>query len=90
MVYRSNLVKRDELDVQRVEFVKFMLEFIIRDEPYVYFDEMAMHSFVYKTKAWSYASEPVLVPINSGNRLKVSVYGAIGNVFKYPVLMYRY
>ena len=65
-----------------------MLEFIIRDEPYVYFDEMALHSFLTKNKAWSFSDTPVLIPINSGQRLKLSVYGAIGNIFDGPILDY--
>ena len=61
----------------------------MNDEPYVYFDEMAIHSFVFLQKAWSFASDPITVPVNSGGRLKCSVYGAIGNCFDGPLLMYR-
>lgn len=50
---------------------------------------MAVHSFMYKDKAWSFAAEPITIPVNSGSRLKCSVYGAIGNCFDGPLLMYR-
>ena len=62
----------------------------MNNEPYLYFDEMAIHSFLYSRKAWSYMDEPVQCPVNSGTRLKVSVYGAIGNVQQLPFLDYYY
>ena len=43
-----------------------------------------------KNKAWSFSDSPIEVPVNSGSRLKLSVYGAIGNVFDLPILSYYY
>ena len=89
MVYRNHLVQRHGLEKQRTDFIKEILNFIMLYQPYVYFDEMAVHSFMYKDKAWSFAETPITVPVNSGGRLKCSVYGAIGNIFDGPLLMYR-
>ena len=50
---------------------------------------MALNSDLTMKKSWSYADEPVVAPVNSGARLKCSVYGAIGNIFPGPVLEYR-
>ena len=58
-------------------------------QPFAYFDEMALNSFLTMKKSWSYESEPVVCPVNSGSRLKCSVYGAIGNIFPGPVLDFR-
>ena len=38
MVYRNHLTTKKEKDVERIEFVKRILNFIMRDEPYIYFD----------------------------------------------------
>ena len=89
LVYRSHLIKRNGLDVERVQFIKRILGFIIADEPYGFFDEMALNSFLTMKKSWSYEAEPVVCPVNSGTRLKCSVYGTIGNIFPGPVLDYR-
>ena len=90
MVYRNHLNTKKEKDIERVDYIKKILDFIMSDEPYVYFDQMALHSFMYKNKAWSFSDTPVEVPVNSGSRLKLSVYGAIGNVFELPVLAYYF
>ena len=58
-------------------------------EPYCYFDEMSVHSFMTKDKAWSLRDQPIVVPVNSGGRLKTTCYGAIGPCFELPVLDYR-
>ena len=50
---------------------------------------MALNSFLTMKKSWSYEAEPVVCPVNSGTRLKCSVYGTIGNIFPGPVLDYR-
>ena len=63
---------------------------ILSGEPYGYFDEMALHSFLTFKKAWSYADQPVVSHVNSGGRLKVSVYGTIANVLQLPHLDYKY
>ena len=65
MVYRNHLVKREGLDQERIQYIKSILKFIINDEPYVYLDEMAIHSFLTKNKAWSLADTPVMCPIES-------------------------
>ena len=90
MVYRNHLTTKKERDIKRLEFIKTILTFIMRGEPYIYFDQMALHSFMTKNKAWSLNDTPIEVPVNSGSRLKLSVYGAIGNVFDLPVLSYYY
>ena len=89
MVYRAHLVRRNELDVQRHRFVRKILQFIIRDEPYEYFDEMSL-LFLSMKKAWSYEDTPVVCPVNSGARLKMSVYCCLSNVLPTPFLDYKY
>ena len=90
MVYRNHMTQLKEREVERVQYIKRILNFIMRDEPYIFFDQMALHSFMYKNKAWSFNDTPIMVPVNSGPRLKISVYGAIGNIFELPVLAYYY
>ena len=90
MVYRNHLTTKKEKDIERIDFIKRMLSFIMDNQPYIYFDEMALNSFMYKSKAWSFSDAPIEVPVNSGSRLKLSVYGAIGNVFDLPILSYYY
>ena len=90
MVYRQHLVARDELEPKRVAFIKEILHVIMNDLPYCYFDEMALHSFMYHKKSWSYKDELVEVPINQGKRLKQSVYGVIGNIFRKPFFDYYF
>ena len=64
------------------------MQFIVKDEPYVFFDEMSVHSFMYTKKAWSYRDQPIVAVVNSGSRYSQSVYGSIGNVFKKPILQF--
>ena len=90
MVYRNHMIRTNELEGKRILFVKEILQFIIKDEPYGYFDEMAMHSFLTIKKAWSYEDTPVETPVNSGNRLKLSVYGTISNILPKPHFGYGY
>ena len=81
MVYRSHWQQRHELEYERFKFVREILDFIIADEPYVFFDEMSVHSFMHTKKAWSYRDQPVVAVVNSGRRYSQTVYGAIGNIF---------
>ena len=90
MVYRNHLVNRNSLEYQRYEYIKKILAFIVKDEPYIFFDECAMHGFLTKRKSWSYSDEPILAPINSGYRLKQSIYGSLSNKFDRPHLWYAY
>ena len=53
-------------------------------------DEMSLHSFMTQKKAWSLEGTPVLAPVNSGFRLKQTIYGAIGNIFPKAILDFRY
>ena len=90
MVYRSQHLRRHELDYDRYNFVKRLMSAILAGEPFGYFDEMALHSFLTYKKAWSYADSAVVCPVNSGSRLKVSVYGTISNVLHLPLLDFKY
>ena len=90
MVYRSQHQRRHELDGERYKFVKRLMSAILGGEPFGYFDEMALHSFLTFKKAWSYADSAVVSPVNSGGRLKVSVYGTISNVLQLPHLDFKY
>ena len=48
---------------------------------------MALHSILTYRKAWSYSDSLVVSPpVNSGVRLKISVYGTISNVLQLPYL----
>ena len=62
----------------------------MNDEPYGFFDEMALHSFLTFKKAWAYSDTAVVSPVNSGGRLKISVYGTISNVLQLPFLDFKY
>ena len=89
MVYRNHLVNKIGLDRERYHFIRSILEPIMRGEPYVYMDEMSLNSFMTKKKAWSLEETPVVTAVNSGPRLKQTVYGSIGNIFKTAILDYR-
>ena len=80
MVYRQHLLRRTELDVARWKFAKRFLEVVMNDEPFGFFDEMALHSFLTFKKAWAYSDFPVETPVNQGPRLACSIYGTISNV----------
>ena len=45
-VYRTHLIMREGLEQQRVQYIKEILPVIMSEQPYVYFDEMALHSFL--------------------------------------------
>ena len=90
MVYRNHLVNKIGLDRERYHFIRSILGPIMRGEPYVYMDEMSLNSFMTKKKAWSLEETPVVSAVNSGSRLKQTIYGSIGNIFKTAILDYRY
>ena len=47
MVYRQHMLKRTELDIDRWRFAKRLMEVVMNDdEPYGFFEEMALHSFL--------------------------------------------
>ena len=53
---------------------------IMNGEPYGYFDEMGLNSFLTYKKAWAYSDFPVCSPVNKGGRLSTTIYGTISNV----------
>ena len=90
MVYRNHHLKRHELEVERWRFVKRLLQVQMSGEPYGYFDEMGLHGFLTMKKSWSYEHHPIVTCVNSGQRLKMSVYGTICSVVPTPVFTYKF
>ena len=66
--------------MERWRFTKRLLEVVMNDQPFGFFDEMALHSFLTWRKAWSYSDVPIETPVNQGGRLACSVYGTISNI----------
>ena len=64
MVYRQHLLRRTELDVERWRFTKRFVEVVMNAQPFGFFDEMALHSFLTWRKAWSYSDVPIETPVN--------------------------
>ena len=46
MVYRNHLVNKSSLDRTRIAFIEELVAVIMKDEPYMYFDEAALHGFM--------------------------------------------
>ena len=71
MVYRSHMLRRSELDQERMDFVERLVGVIMTDEPYMYMDESSLHGFMYGIISDTFRSASRCAPKMVKNKSKL-------------------